>query len=262
MKALITGASGTVGSALTDHLTQLGHTPIAWDRSQVPYDDYHSMLGYILLIKPDVVYHLAVASQPQGHENEEWWVTFHWTGELAWICRQLAIRFIFTSSVMVWSDNASGPFTPDSPPDVTEGYGHIKLQAEQRAMHQNPDAIVARLGWQIGAAAGSNNMVDFFAQQMKEQGEIRASRRWLPACSFVQDTAAALTALATLSPGLYLVDSNTRWSFYEIALALDAVHGHRWRVFADDSFVFDQRMQDPRVPIAPLSERLPSLESR
>lgn len=262
MRALITGASGTVGRALTDHLTEQGHTPIAWNRAEAPLDNYASMVAYVRDHQPDVLYHLAVASTPQGRENEGWWVTYHWTSELAWLCGELGVRFIFTSSVMVWSDNAIGPLTPTTPPDATDGYGYEKLQAEQRAFQQNPTATVARLGWQIGLADGSTNMVEHFERQMREQGDIRASRKWYPACSFVQDTAAALTALTHLPSGLYLVDSNTRWSFYDIALALDAEQGHRWKVFADDSFVFDQRMIDARVPIAPLSERLPTLETR
>jgi dTDP-4-dehydrorhamnose reductase len=262
MKAIITGASGAVGSALTHHLTENGHTAIAWNRAEVTYTDYAAMEAYLRHHQPDVLFHLAVASASTGRDNEGWWVTYHWTSELAWLCRQLNIRFVFTGTVMVYSNNAPGPFTPATVPDVTEGYGYEKLQAEQRAFSQNPDTIVARLGWQIGDAPGFNNMVDFLERQQREQGEIRASRKWFPACSFVQDTAAALTALATFPAGLYLVNSNTRWSFYDIASALNEVHGNRWVVTLDDNFVYDQRMMDERVPIAPLDQRLPGLKPR
>lgn len=259
MKAIITGASGTVGSALAHYLTENGHTAIPWNRAEVPYDHYAAMEAYLRRHQPDVLFHLAVASDATGRDNEGWWVTYHWTGELAWLCRQLEIRFVFTGTVMAYSNDAVGPFTPATPSDVTEGYGYEKVQAEQRAFDQNPNSIVARLGWQIGDAPGSNNMVDFLERQQREQGEIRASRQWLPACSFVQDTAAALTALATAPAGLYLVNSNTQWSFYDIATALNALHGNRWRVIPDDAFVYDQRMLDERVPIAPLNVRLPHL---
>jgi dTDP-4-dehydrorhamnose reductase len=73
------------------------------------------------------------------------------------------------------------------------------------------------------------------------------------------DTVAVLVKLSTASPGLYLVNSNARWNFYEIASALNERHGRRWKIVADDDFVFDQRMLDPRVPIRPLSVTLTAL---
>lgn len=259
MKAIITGAHGTVGNGLKAHLEQAGHTVIRWDRQQTPIDDYGAMESFVRAQQPDALFHLAIDSQSTGRDNESWWVNYHWTGELAWICRQLGVRFLFTSTVMVYTNEAQGPFTPNTPPDVTSGYGYQKLQAEQRAQAQNPEAVIARLGWQIGEAPGSNNMLDYFEQQMSEKGEVRASQRWYPACSFVADTASALTHLVEGAPGLYLVDSNPRWTFLEIARALNALHNHHWTISPTDDFVYDQRMVDSRVPIPPLTARLPQL---
>jgi dTDP-4-dehydrorhamnose reductase len=160
---------------------------------------------------------------------------------------------------MVFSDSAIGPFTPDSAPDAAEGYGYEKRRAEERVFCQNPKAIVARLGWQIGEEAGSNNMIDFLEKQFTSNGYIKASRKWYPACSFVRDTASALVGLVSATPGLYLIDSNTRWNFYEIVSALNERHGRRWKIVANDDFVFDQRMVDPRVPIPALQHTLPTL---
>lgn len=180
MKAIVTGSRGTVGSALVRHLRSQGDQVIAWDRDVVPIDRYQPMEDFVRREKPDVLFHLAIASRSTGTPNESWLVNYKWTSELAWITRQLGIRFIFTSSVMVFSDNAKGPFAIDSVPDAAEGYGYEKRMAEQRVFQQNPDAVVARLGWQIGDAAGSNNMIDFFEKQTTTHGAIQASRKWYP----------------------------------------------------------------------------------
>src|SRR5579859_944320 len=209
MKAVITGAHGTVGSALTQHLTSQGHQVVPWDRGAVPIDRYQPMEDFVRRERPDALFHLAIASHSTGVPNESWLVNYAWTSELAWITRQLNVRFIFTSSVMVFTDDAKGPFTVDSPPDASQGYGYEKRMAEQRVLHQNPDAVVARLGWQIGEKAGSNNMIDFFKKKAAAGETIGASRKWYPACSFVRDTAAALTWLASQKPGLYQINSNT-----------------------------------------------------
>lgn len=252
MKALVTGANGTVGKALC---RLLGDQAVAWDRQRVPIDQYAPMEAFVRSVAPDVVFHLAIASRSTGKPNESWLVNYEWPSELAWITRTLGIRFVFTSSVMVFTDHAPGPFTVDSVPDAKEGYGYEKQSAEQRVRAQNPDAVIARLGWQIGDAPGSNNMIDFFTRQ----DEIKASTKWLPACSFLDDTAAALVSLAGGPAGLYQINANKRWNFFEIASALNDLHGRRWRVTPTEEFIYDQRMIDDRVAVPPLSQRLLAL---
>jgi dTDP-4-dehydrorhamnose reductase len=56
-----------------------------------------------------------------------------------------------------------------------------------------------------------------------------------------------------------MLDSNERWTFYEIARALSARHGGRWQVEPSEDFVFDQRMRDERIQLPSLKERLPGL---
>lgn len=242
------------------HLERNNIAASAWDRAATPIDDYWAIEAYLRHVRPDVVFHLAVASQATGRPNEGWLVNFEWPSELAHATYKLGIRFLFTSSVMVYTQNQPGPYTLSHPADADSGYGFEKLVTERRVQYQNPDCLIVRLGWQIGSAAGSNNMIDHLSRQMAAHGVVRASRRWLPACSLVGDTAAALCALGQAAePDLYLLDSNRGHSYYDIVCALNALHGHPWQVEPDDDFVYDQRMIDPRVPLATLAERLPSL---
>jgi dTDP-4-dehydrorhamnose reductase len=258
-RALITGLGGTVGRALGARLRRDGVRVIGWDRGAVPIDQYHAMDAFIAETAPDVVVNLAIASAPTGRANEAWLVNYEWPSELAWICRQRAIRFVHASTVMVFSGAATGPFTRGATPDATEGYGHEKRRSEERVHHQNPDALVVRLGWQIGDRPGSNNMIDFFERETRAHGHIRASTRWLPACSFLDDTADAIARLLAAAPGCYMIDANAGWTFFEIARALAAHHHGRWTIVETDDVTQDQRMIDPRVVVAPLSARLSSL---
>jgi dTDP-4-dehydrorhamnose reductase len=260
MKAIITGANGTVGRAMTAYLTSQGGQAIAWNRSQTPIDQYQPMFDFVRTHQPDTIFHFAIPSVGTTRDNEGWWVHQHWTSELAWICRELNIRFVFSSTVMVYTNAAKGPFTVETRPDATEGYGYDKLSAEQRAIAQNPATIVARLGWQIGSQPHGNNMLDFFRRNMEAHGEVTASRHWLPACSFVIDTASALVTLAEAAdPGVYLVSSNREWTFYQLAVALSQQNGGVWKIRPTDDFVYDQRMIDDRVVIPRLETRLPEL---
>jgi dTDP-4-dehydrorhamnose reductase len=257
MRTLITGARGTVGRALVTHLRARGDAVVAWDRERVPIDRYEPMERFVRETGAEALLHLAVASTPGPHSG--WQVTYEWTSELAWICRTLGVRFVFVSTALVFSGRAVGPFTPASIPDAPDGYGREKRDAEARTFAQNPDARVVRLGWQIGDGTGSNEMRAALAQELRATGRIEASERWLPACSFLEDSAAALrrAALAETPPGLYLIDSNTRWTFFAIARAL---FGDAAVVPKPDGHAQDQRMIDPRLGVPPLSARLASLD--
>jgi dTDP-4-dehydrorhamnose reductase len=263
MRVLITGIHGTVGSELRKLLESQGHLVTGWDRSRVGIERYQEMEDFVRLVHPDYLFHLAIASRPTGKPDESWKVNYDWTSELAWICRMLSVRFVFTSTVMVFSDLARGPFTPESMPDAVSGYGYEKRMSEVRVRYQNPDSLIVRLGWQIGETSGSNNMLDFLENKQKEEGCVRASTKWLPACSFLPDTAAALLKLAfDGNSGIFLADSNRRWSFYQIAQALSVRNQNRWKVAATEDFFYDQRMIDSRTELPPLEERLPELKIR
>ncbi|ATB27339.1 sugar nucleotide-binding protein [Melittangium boletus] len=259
MKALVTGAGGTVGARLCEDLERWGVEVVRWPRERVPVDDYWAMEHFVRSVAPDVLFHLATASRPTGRANESWFITYEWTSELAWICRQVGVRFVFASTAMVFSDHAPGPFTVDSVPDASEGYGYEKRRAEERVFQQNPEARVVRLGWQIDEHPSGNNMLAALEAQARERGWVEASTRWFPACSFLDDTVRALQALAWAEPGLYLLDANERWSFHDIVRALNARRGGSWRVEPTEHFVFDQRMMDDRVVLPSLQKRLPDL---
>lgn len=248
-----------MGCALAAEAGRRGWSVAGWDRHACPPDAPDRMDDYVAAVAPDAILHAAVPSTGTGRPDEGRLVNVEWTTALARIAMTRRLDFTYVSSVMVFTDKAAGPFDPWSQPDAPEGYGFEKRQGERTALHTHPGARVVRLGWQIGDRPEGNNMIAFFAQKMREQGRITASRRWYPACSFLADTAAAMCDSFALPPGLYQVNGNTQWTFFDIATALNRLHGGSWVVEATDDFVYDQRMRDPRLATAPLNQRLPGL---
>lgn len=260
MRALVTGSNGTVGNVLCHRLARARWELVRWDRGEVPIDDYDRMEAFVRRERPDVLFHLAVASQPTAGTiapGQSWQVNHEWTSELAWITRKLDIGFVFTSTVMVFTDERPGPYTIASRPNAQHGYGMEKRRAEERVFAQNPKAKVARLGWQIGENLEGNQMAAWLAQRP----EVRASARWIPACSFLEDTAQALLDIAQARPGLYHVDANEGWSFFDLACALRERHQTGWTIEPTWAWAYDQRLLDGRRPMPPLVERLPQLRT-
>ena len=247
-----------MGTALCECLTRAGWNVARWNRAEVGLDDYATMEKHVSDVAPDVLFHLAVASQPTQPRTspaEAWHVNYEWTSELAWITRQLGVGFVFASTVMVFTESRPGPYTIASRPDAAHDYGRDKREAENRVFRQIPDAKVVRLGWQIGETQQGNQMVRW----LSSQSPVRASTRWLPACSFLDDTADAMVRIAKGGAGLYHVDGNEGWSFYDIASALRKRHGADWKIEPTADRAYDQRLLDPRVKLPPLAERLPEL---
>jgi len=262
-RALVTGARGTVGRALTEALELWQFEVVAWDRAAAPPGDAEALARVFADVRPDLVYHLAVPSTPTGAADEGRLVSVTWSRQLAERCAADSIPFVFTSTVMVYSDQARGPFRPEGPaPDAAGGYGFEKLEGERAIRAACPDARIVRLGWQIGDRPGSNNMFDHLVREHDERGVLRPSARWRPATSFLADTAEALLAVRDLPGGVYLVDGNRCWTFAEIVAALAERHDLSWRIEPDDSeaaFAQDQRMQDDRLAVGSLDLRLAAL---
>lgn len=240
MKAIITGMNGTVAPYVYMELEKRNIEIIIWDRSRVDTDSQKSVSDFIRKVQPDLFFHIATGPVK--------WLEF-----IAKATKELGVKLLFTSSVSVFSEKGSGPYDSESVPDAEEDYGSYKIQCEETARAWNPDSIILRLGWQIGSEEGSNHMVDFLAKAQKEHGFIEASSRWFPSCSFLEDTAGVIAQAAlTYPPGTYLVNSNRKYSFFEIAEFLKKKHHAHWNIRETDSFERDDRMVDPRVEIPEL----------
>lgn len=244
MKAILTGMNGTVAPALARHLGAASVACVAWDRSAVPTEDLRRGGEFIAREAPDVFFQIAMGSPD--------WIEF-----TAAQCRERRIRFVYTSTVSVFDGGKPGPFAVDHPTDAPDDYGRYKADCERRIRSVNPDALIVRIGWQIGRAPGSNNMVDFLCRAQAEKGGIDASTGWIPSCAFLEDTAEGLHRLATsFSPGTYQLEGNPGWSFHAVVQGLNHLLGMQWAVRSIDEPRKDIRMLDDRIAIGKLDARL------
>lgn len=244
MKAILTGMNGTVAPVVAKTLQRHGIEPIAWNRSKVSTSDEAEMRDFIKSVRPHYFLHIGMGA-------------VEWAETLARLCGEYSIPFLFTSTVSVFSDDVTGPITPDTPPDASDEYGAYKRACEETIARTNPGSQIVRLGWQIGDTEGSNNMMDYFVNEMNQKGVITASTHWYPSCSFLEDTAEALFEVLTKrGPGLYQLNGNTSYSLYDIATALNELHGLEWQVERADEPKRDNRMVDTEITIQPITKRL------
>ncbi|MCL4268606.1 MAG: sugar nucleotide-binding protein, partial [Anaerolineales bacterium] len=103
MKAIVTGVNGTVAPVLAKSLMAAGHMVVPWNRAQVPTDDQKAINEFIVNEHPDWFFHVANGSPD-------------WAESVARACALNGIKFLFTSSVSVFSSAQRGPFTVNSLP--------------------------------------------------------------------------------------------------------------------------------------------------
>ncbi|MFA7417017.1 MAG: hypothetical protein WCZ19_00605, partial [Acholeplasma sp.] len=121
--------------------------------------------------------------------------------------------------------------------------------------HKNP--YIIRLGWQIGYEKTNNQMLQFLYEKMRVDGVIKASCLWYPSTSFIKDTAQAIHQIVScLDPGIYHVNSNDQYSYFDIVTYLTTLYPDL-KVLKTKDFKADHRMIDDRVSIRKFSEVLP-----
>ncbi len=173
LRCVVTGADGFVGRALVPHLSNLGHEPLAWRRSDnsfvIPADNpaFEQALGNwtARLHGVDVVIHLAGIAHQIGAaaaQAESLYFQINAQGSEL-IARASALagvkRFIYLSTAKVFGEGGElyGPDTALQPMDL---YAQSKWAAEQRVRKQgldfDMDVVVIRPPLIYGAEAKGN----------------------------------------------------------------------------------------------------------
>lgn len=251
MRVLVTGLNGTLGPKVARVIERGGGSCVGWDRARVSPDDADAAEAFLREVRPDAVLHLAMGGDS-------------WAALLAAEAARHGVPFVFTSTAMVFDHDPDGPHRPHDERTSRDEYGRYKIRCEDAVLAANPDATVARIGWQIDPDATGNNMLAQLDAWQRDQGQVEASRVWRPACSFMEDTGAALWALLRAPrPGVVHLDSNAAegYTFDRVVLGLARRFERSWTVVPTEAYRHDQRLVGHESLMPGLSERLPSLRT-
>lgn len=242
----MTGLNGTLAPVFRMILEEKGIDVVGWDRALVSPSDSQQCLSFIESSGVDTVCHLAMGDAV-------------WAENLAKICKLLDLQLLFTSTAMVFDSSLQGPYEISTPCNAVDDYGMGKVACEKVITQTNPDALICRIGWQIDWQAKGNNMLEALHKMQAQAGVIAASQKWIPATSFMQDTCECFIALLRLSAnGIYHIDSNQHdaLSFYDIVSRLKEMKEFKWNLNVDNSYAHDQRLNESRIEIPNISNRL------
>lgn len=162
-KLLITGISGFLGYHLV-HLAMQNfevyglynskpfHLPSA-KSLKCDIGNYIELGDIVEDIEPDVIIHtaaLADAGFCQQYSKKSFEINVEATENIAGICADLMIPFVFTSTDLVF-DGKKGMYNETDPPNPLNTYGEHKVIAEEKALKIYPGAAIFRLPLMFGS---------------------------------------------------------------------------------------------------------------
>ena len=161
-KILITGASGFVGGLLITQAQKKYEVHALFNKNQIHINNIHthqfdlSRVDQIeeLLneISPEVIIHTAAIANPDRCEDNTdtaIMVNVKATEQLAKWAKKNGVRFIFTSTDMVF-DGKSGNYKETDQPTPISFYSNTKVTAEQVITNNNSNHVIARVALVYG----------------------------------------------------------------------------------------------------------------
>lgn len=236
-KALITGASGFIGTNLRDALLAAGADVVAIRRKSSPaptkgrsviaeYDDLDRLTAVMREEKPDWVFHVAGATKGVTYEDFQRANVMPTRNLLEALVREHpdVKRFVLVSSLTSY-----GPSTPERPHRETdprrpiEHYGRSKLEAEQlvEAMGDGLPWTILRPGGVYGPA--DVDYFNLFREVEKGRNVFFGNRnRWFSAV-YVDDCVRAIVGAATsdgaIGRGYFVCDGRpVTWETFQNAI--------------------------------------------
>ena len=238
-KILITGASGFLGY----HLLRVAHRQgyelygqyhahdFAYTQAvhlQLDLRDYIDMGDLIDDIEPDIVIHTAALADSHACQNDpqlSFDINVDATRNLAGICSDYQIPFVFTSTDLVF-DGLKGSYTEDDSPNPQMVYGTHKLQAEQEVLRVYPDSLIVRCPLMFGAEAASSK--NYFSQFLKGMREGKPANLFYDEYRSVcgaRSIAEGILHLCQEVSGIVHLAGPERVSRYDLGLAIATIWG-------------------------------------
>ncbi|QIZ70290.1 SDR family oxidoreductase [Oxynema aestuarii] len=259
-RLLLTGASGFLGWNLAQVTTKTWevfgtyfcHSPSVKgiESFQIDLRDFQAVKDLFNTVRPEAVIHTAASSQPnfcELHPKESHEINVSATCNLAGLCADRGIPFVFTSTDLVFN-GLNPPYRELDPVCPVSMYGEQKVMAELGVLERYPEAVVCRMPLMFGEAGPTATS---FLQPML--AKLRSGERLrLFVDEFrtpVSGKTAALGLLLALEKGRGLLhlggrESLSRYEFFELAIDVFELND----AAIAPCFQKDVKMAAPRPP--------------
>lgn len=230
MKILITGASGLVGSHVTNYLKNK-HTLLTPSSSEMDISVHEVVMKYVHEHKPQIIIHLAGYTDVTKAEKERdntrgqaWMLNVEATRSIVEAAEREHTFLIHISTDMVFPGNSTdrGPYPEDHAPEIHAGnlswYGWTKAAAEEIVTSSSTHTALVRISNPVGNK--HETRLDYVHKLMNAYEQKKAialfSDQYLTLTS-IQDLAVALEKIiASTLTGMYHISSTNTFTPFEL----------------------------------------------
>lgn len=155
MRIAITGSKGLVGTALKQHLSNLGHTIDSYSKSSLDVTDFDQCYETIVRSPnpPDLVIHCAAYTNVDQAESDEYQCTLandYATENIALCCLARDIPMVFFSTDAIFDGLNKGAYSEEDLPKPRSVYGASKWRSEQAITSRLEKYYIIRTTWVYG----------------------------------------------------------------------------------------------------------------
>lgn len=224
-KILITGSSGFLGNRLA-YFFRDKYELLLPTHGELNVSHEDAVKAYMEENHPDVVIHCAALSNTwycEQHKEESHKVNVQGTVRIAKACKLTGAKLIFMSSDQVYNGTPLlGPLKEDDVLQPVNVYGRHKLECEQRALWNFPDAVGLRLTWMYDLPNSSmklnSNILVNLQKAYTEGNTLKAATHEYRGVSNVWEVVKNIEKAISLPGGIYNFGCGNTINSYELHL--------------------------------------------
>ena len=231
-KLLITGSTGFLGSRLALYYKDK-YELLLPTHSQLNVSREEAVMAYMEQFQPDIVLHCAALSNTwycEQHPDESHRVNVQGTVKIAKACKHIGAKLVFMSSDQVYNGTpVSGPLNEQDVFQPVNVYGRHKLEAEQRALRNNPMSVALRLTWMYDVPGShmklNSNILENIQKALDEGTTIKAATHEYRGVTNVWEVVRNMEQTLELPGGIYNYGSGNHIDSYTLFLKVANIMG-------------------------------------
>lgn len=231
-KLLITGSTGFLGSRLALYYKDK-YELLLPTHSELNVSREEAVMAYMEQFQPDIVLHCAALSNTwycEQHPDESHKVNVQGTVKIAKACKHIGAKLVFMSSDQVYNGTSvSGPLKEQDVFQPVNVYGRHKLEAEQRALRNNPMSVALRLTWMYDVPSSpmklNSNILVNIQKALDEGTTIKAATHEYRGVTNVWEVVRNMEQTLELPGGIYNYGSGNHIDSYTLFLKVANIMG-------------------------------------
>ncbi len=255
---LITGSNGQLGSELKILLSaEKRHTVFFTDLPRLDISDNMAVSDLVEKNNINAIVNCAAYTAVDKAEEEPE-ICFKINGEapgtLAAIAAKYSALLIHISTDYVFDGLAHSPYTEDSVTNPSGVYGKSKMEGENRIANSSANYIIVRTSWLYSAFG--NNFAKTILKLSSEKDIINVVYDQIGTPTYAADLAKTVVAilnrnlvknniLPPVKVGIYNYSNEGVCSWYDFAVEIVKMAGHKCRIIPVTGEVFKQKARRP-----------------